>query len=436
MMKRKAIILAVAFILFITSFPSVTTFSTRNNTSGYLKEICNDDSHIIDNPRVPYVKQTTDIYCQEASITMLINYYGFNATIEEILHNLGCGYSLLHIRFIPGISRVPVGGLGYASLPISLDFLASLYNLSFYDYSVWSQPEDILWERYWTKVKKLIKDDIPVLTAVDSCSLTYWKEFFKRHNISENETHNCQHAIVIVGYNDSNGTVCYNDPAVAIFDTEENGTYVFEKEEVFKEAVINAYNGSYYKIWVFKKIPDSLPPSHEERFEKAHKLNIKRLKGDFEAYYGFNLSDLPFFYRLYFSICYRLGIDATKALKKDFQRGIFHRVITVNQYSKYASLNFSYEMIYLEKHNVSQYLLQNVNISPVCKHDGLLLQKESELWKNITLLIKEINKISRNNSLIKTLILAKPLLDEINQLIDKIIEIEDDVINNYVSNPI
>ncbi|KAA0002363.1 MAG: hypothetical protein FE048_03955 [Thermoplasmata archaeon] len=424
-MRRKVLVLAVAFILFTTSFPSVTTSSVKNNVIRCPREIYND-SHIIDNPRVPYVKQTTDVYCGEASITMLINYYGFNATIEEILHNLGYGYSLLHIRFIPGISRIPVGGLGSGSLPSNLDFLASLYNLSFYDYSVRNQPEDILWERYWTKVKKLIKDDIPVLTAVDSCSLTYWKEFFKRHNISENETHNCQHAIVIVGYNDSNGTVCYNDPAVAIFDTEENGTYVFEKKEVFKEAVINAYNGSYCKIWVFKKIPDSLPPSHEERFEKAHKRNIKRLKGDFEAYFGFNLSDLPFFYRLYFSICYRLGIDATKALKKDFQG--FNRIITVNQYSKYALLNDLYEMIYIEKHNASQYLLQNVNISPVCKHDGLLLQKESELWKNITLLIKELNKISRNNSLIKTLILAKPLLDEINQLIDKIIEIENAII--------
>jgi len=426
-MERKAIVLAVAFILFTTSFPSVTTFSTKNNTSRYLKEIYNDDSHIIDNPRVPYVKQTTDIYCQEASITMLINYYGFNATIEEILHNLGCGYSLFHYRFVP-VPRTPIGGLAiYPSTSFDTDFLASLYNLSFHDYSIRNQSEEILWGRYWTKVKELIRNDIPVLTAVDACSLTYWKKFFKRHNISENETHNCQHAIVIVGYNDSNGTVCYNDPAVAIFDTEENGTYIFEKKEVFREAVINAHNGSCL-IWAFKKIPGS-PPSHEERFEKAHKRNVKRLKGEFEAYFGFNLSNLPFFYRLYVFLCFRFGIDAVKTLKKDFQRGIFHRVITVTQYSKYAFLNFSYEMIYLEKHNVSQYLLQNVNISPACKHDGLLLQNESELWKNLTLLIEELNKISRNNNLIKTLILAQPLLDEINQLIDEIIEIEDAIIN-------
>ena len=414
---RKAIVLVIAFILFTTSFPYTTS----------LKET-NDDSHIIDG--VPYVKQTTDIYCEEASITMLINYYGFNATIEEILHNLGCGYSLLHFRFMP-VPRAPGGGLAmYHDLPHDLDFLASLYNLSFHDYSVRNQSENILWERYWTKVKELIRNDVPVLTAVDARLLRYWKEFFRQHNISENETISGSHAIVIVGYNDSNGTVCYNDPGVAIFDTEENATYIFEKKEVFREAVLSAHNGR-CEIWAFEKRPNFHPPSHEERFEKAHQRNIKRLKGDFESYFGVNLYDLPFLKRLYFFICYRLGIDAMKALKKDFLR--FNRIITVNQYIKYDSLNLSYEVIYLEKHNVSQYLLQNVNISPICRHDGLLLQKESNLWRNLTLLIEELSEIGRNNSLLKTLILAQPILNEINQIIDEIIEIENAIINSKIS---
>lgn len=417
LVRRKVFVLGVVSILFI--FHSVTTFSTKNINSRYFKKICNDDSHIIEG--VPYVMQTTDIYCEEASITMLINYYGFNATIEEVLHNLGCGYSLLHYRFMP-IPRMASGGLAlYRDLPLDLDFLASLYNLSFHDYSVKNQPDP--WERYWTKVKMLIKSDIPVLTSVNGCLLTYWKEFY---NLSGNETYNYQHAIVIVGYNDSNGTVCYNDPAVAIFDTEENATYIFEKQEVFREAVLDAHNGS-CEIWVFKKMDNSLPPSHKERFEKAHQRNIKRLKGDFDAYFGVNLSDLPFLKHLYFSVCYRLGINAAKALEKDFLR--FNRIITVNQYIKYDFFNYSYEMIYLEKYNVSQYLLQNIDISPACEHDGLLLQKEAELWKNLTLYIQELNEIGRNNSLLKTLILSQPLLNEINQLIDEVIEIEKAIIS-------
>ena len=433
--EEKLLPLLVVGVLALSGLAS-GGFLSENETRLLKKEKIvgfKDDSHIIDNPRVPYVKQTTDFYCGEASITMLINYYGFNASIEEILHNLGCGYSLLHFRFIPGLDRIPYAGLFiYQTLPIDKPFLASLYNLSFHDYSLTgNQSEDILWERYWTKVKELIRNDIPLLTSVDACLLTYWKN---KLNITDNETHGA-HAIVIVGFNDLNGTVCYNDPATALFDEEKNGTYVFEKQEIFREAVRNAHDVNYYQIWAFKKDSTSPPPSHEERFEKAHERNIKRLEGDFKAYFGVNLSDLPFYYRLLLSVCYPLGINAMKALKKDFQMGIFHRMTTVSQYSKYDPyfLYFAYDMISIEKHNVSQYLLENENISPVCKHNGLLLQEESELWKNLSLLVKELNKIGRNNSLIKTLILSRSLLNEINQIIDNIIEIENTIVNSYDS---
>ena len=426
--RGKAFFVAIFVVLSIVIFPLTNAFSVKNMT--HCTKACNDDSHIIDDPRVPYVKQTTKVYCVEASVTMLINYYGFNATIEEILHDLGCGYSLACYRFIPSVSRVPFGGLViYSSTPSDMSFLAGLFNLSFHDYSVRNQSEDILWEMYWTKVKKLIRNDIPVLTAVDARFLTYWKEFFKRHNISENETLSGSHAIVIVGYNDSNGTVCYNDPGVGVVDTEENGTYIFEKQEIFKKAVMNWRNES-CKIWVFQKTSGFSPPSHMERFEKAHKRNIRRMKGEFEAYFGFNISDLPFLYRVFSTLCLRFGINAIETLEKNFKKSVFHRLITVNQYSKpdFEFLIPTYELIYMEKHNVSQYLLENKGISPVCEHDGLLLENESRLWEKIYVQVKELNEIGRNNSLLKTLVLTWPLLDEISRAIDEIIEIENMII--------
>ena len=82
----------------------------------------------------------------------------------------------------------------------------------------------------------------------------------------------------------------------------------------------------------------------------------------------------------------------------------------------------------MEKHNVSQYLLENKGISPVCEHDGLLLENESRLWEKIYVQVKELNKIGRNNSLLKTLVLTWPLLDEISHAIDEIIEIENMII--------
>ena len=416
-------------MLSFTAIISAIAPSAENNT---ITNSYNDDSHIIKNPRVPYVGQNNDSFCVFASIAMLIGYHGFNTTLQEILHHSGFGYSQLYYG-ISILSRIPMGGSGVGQMSFNMEFLAQLYNLSFHDYTITgNQSPDILWDRYWSRVKNLILTDTPIETSVDPLSLPYYRNKF---NITDNETYG-GHAIVLVGFNESNETVCYNDPGTAIFNEEKNGTYTFVEYEIFREAVENT-GGQKYHIWTFENNSNSQPSSEKERFETAHEQNLRRLRGDLEVYYGYDVepSDLPFPYNLLFTYCYFHGVNASKALKRDLQPGLIHRITTVNIYKNYNKnmdlpVDIFYDSIYIEKHNVSRYLLDNNHLSPVCTHDGVLLQEESHLWRNLSLLVQELNRISENNGLIKTLILSGDLLNEMTIVLEDIIDIEETIIRN------
>ena len=68
---------------------------------------------------------------------------------------------------------------------------------------------------------------------------------------------------------------------------------------------------------------------------------------------------------------------------------------------------------------------------PICIHDAILLDKEAECWKNLTLLTEELNVIVKNNScLMKIFILSKPILDRMVDTIDRIIFLEKAIIND------
>ena len=157
---------------------------------------------------------------------MLINYYGVNTTIEEVLHSSGIGYSFAYIRFLT--TRNPMAGAGVCQFPLNTLSTLSLYGLktdpkSYLDpYIKGSNAiSDENWENYWSNVKGHIAEDAPILTSVDPFSIPYYRE---KLNITNTETHG-GHAIIVIGYNESNQTVCYNDPGPGIWDEEENGSY-------------------------------------------------------------------------------------------------------------------------------------------------------------------------------------------------------------------
>ena len=302
---------------------------TSGNNDNFLSIL--NESHVITDPMVPYVGQGNDSYCMYASTTMQIKYLGFNITLPEILHDLGHGYLHVYFRFLPPF-RTPFGGSGLSSQNFNIELLADGYNITFNDDSFNRDNTNYsLWDDYYIKLKDYIDNDIPVQTHLDPYRLTFWNE---RFNFSNDTVGG--HAVVIVGYNDSNDSICYNDPSAAIFNESENGTYIWEKNEVFKKAVESV--GLIYRIWTFEKPSSAIMPSRLERFQKFHEYNIKRLKGDLEYIYGINVdfSELPLSYRLllyfYYNVLFVSGVNATIALKHSMQTGVIHRVLTVYLY--------------------------------------------------------------------------------------------------------
>jgi hypothetical protein len=388
---------------------------------------CINETHIITDPKVPFVGQGNDSFCVFASTGMQINYLGFNTTLPEILHDVGYGYLRLYISILPGASRLPSGGSGIATMDFSMKFLAEIYNVTFKDFSLIRESEgDSLWDRYYEKIKDLINSDIPIQTSVDPYRLTFWNEHLNFSNDTSGG-----HAVVIVGYNETNKTICYNDPYAAAMNV--SGSYIWEDQEIFKTAVEKM--SGVYKIYVFYKQNYTEKPTRKERFEKVHDLNIQRLQGVFKYYFGIDIdfSDLPLLYRIFLSTCYDFGIHAAEK-QRIHVLGPLQRLRTLSLYKQYETTLLSpyyfYYDVFQQIENVSTYLLEQQNLSPLCLHDGILLKQESTLWEKLVFYFKEIQDINMNNSLVKTLILTNPIFNEVVITIDEIIDIEQQILNN------
>jgi hypothetical protein len=221
-----------------------------------------------------------------------------------------------------------------------------------------------------------------------------------------------------VGFNETNGTVCYNDPAAGIWNDDVNGTYAYISKEIFRDAVQNTI-ATKYLIEIFTNQSNSPPLPKDKRFEMAHERNIQKMKGKLEAYSGLSLPLFP-----------KLGIKAIEAFKKDLRIGITRRMATVFLYgiTDYKQLIEVYLPISIEKYNVSQYLLENEGLSSVCKYDAILLQKESNCWKNMTIFVLELSYIVKNNGFLKSLIKSITITQKMKATLNEIISIEKAII--------
>lgn len=431
-MEIKIITVCIGLILLFTVLPEVIGDSSQNmDKNQFIHNYCGlryfNNTHVIKNPQVPYVGQGNDSFCALASTTMQIKYLGFNITLPEILHDVGYGYLRTYINIIPGVSRLPLGGAGISQMDFSMEFLAEIYNVTFRDFSLIGDPAgDSLWDSYYEKIMEFINSDIPIQTGVDPYRLTYWN---KHLNFSNETTGG--HAVVIVGYNNTNKTICYNDPYAAAMNI--SGSYIWDDQEVFKTAV-EGMNG-YYKIYVFYKQNHIEKPTRKERFEKVHDMNIQRLQGDYKYYFGLDIdfSDLPILYQLYLKTFYNLGIHAAEKQRIHVLSPL-QRLRTLSLYKQYETMMlppyYAYYDVFQQIENVSTYLLEQQNLSPLCLHDGALLKEESIHWKKIVIYFMEIQEVNLNNSLIKTLMLTNPIFDEIIKTIDEIIDIEKEIFNN------
>lgn len=398
--------------------------------------LTHDERHIISG--VPYVAQSADdYYCNYACCTIVFRYYGINVTLPEVLHHSGLGYSLAaRPRIVPTLSDdfpYPIGfphrfrcwcGQETSLGKEDAYFLASLYGLSCeYLYPETVIDESKCWEEYWERLKNYILMDTPICTNVDFTVLPYYVELF---NLSGKGYH-FSHNIVIVGFDEINGVVYYHDPLCAAYTSAEDGMYAEISIDIFRKAVYSVHwciwNGweEGYTTLAFKKIGE--PLSRVRVFELAHERNIRRMKGDPSSYDAQSCTE---------NFCV-FGIDALHALEKDF--GLINFVIRapflilIMKFYPYISLAIqSYEFVIMEKHNVSQFLHENSNLSSICEHDSILLDIEVNYWKEIKSYMAELNE--NLNNILEAMLYAIPLVQHIAKIIDKIIDVEVDIVSS------
>jgi len=418
---RKISAIVVISIIWLSTLLSSFTVSAENAKIPFAFEVAKRyENHIIKD--VPYVSQEAHPYCQFACLAMLVRYYVKYVTLKDILFNTGVGYSSAYFRPLK-LQIFPGTAVAQLSLKDTGLFLGDLYGLS---YKSWRpKSTENQWNQYWSKLKEKITHNIPVLTGVDPLALPWYKE----HYILPNGTHS-GHSIVIVGFNETAGVIYYSDPGPTVFgENEKNCTYVPLSVDTFQDALKNytippGVPAPTYKIETFEKT--SNPMSKEEIFEKAHKKNIQRMKGNyFEiAYLALPLTDY--------------GIKGVNAMKRDLGIGIRHRFATMLLMKFFKNVKFnnskgilktSFYLYFLavEKQNISKYLLENQDFSPLCVWEGNLLAKEARHWKNFTMLNNKLFQAAHNR-FFKTIIESTPIIEKMKKELDEIISIEEKII--------
>lgn len=396
-MKNKIIGLFVCILLITNSIISVCgTENERSTTKSSTFEI--PDGHIILN--VPYVNQGKSLYCIYASITMIFQYYGINTSLLEVCYNSGVGYSLGYKIRYPCLC---IPGALMSQEAADRQFLAEIYGLN---YSYWNVNDN--WQLYWTFVKENISQNIPVTTEILMQNLPYYK------NISGNKAH----TILLVGYNETNNTVCVHDSAATVVNhSMTSGAYIYIPIDSLKKA-LNLFNKKY--LFEIFKLTINQPLTKKEAFELAHSRNIKRMKGDAKAY------DKEFIRSKLGALTHIFGVHVLKYLKHSYNfRNIFFLKIT----DKITKTNFIKELarwsylIHYEKRNMSQYLTENVDLHPTAFFDANMLEIEAHNWLLLNLTFIKLSSISIFR--LPTIIVT---VEEIRNILDVISFIENNII--------
>jgi hypothetical protein len=257
------------------------------------------------------------------------------------------------------------------------------------------------------------------------------------------------HIILIVGFNETNQTICYNDPASPLWGKPSDGYYNWMDVTDFKKAVRKA--DLPYLISTFENTSNS-PLSCEERFEKVHKRNIEKLKGNSSAY---GLSEYEeFFSDLWDDI--KFGVNASKTLKKDFDKGIQNRFKTILIYklkgikgirslimNRLAPrlcnvliipeillelIGNSLKMTKIEKRYTAEYLKENIDINDFIETEAILFEQEAENWSKLASYHSQFKK----RGVFMSFPLALILINKMADVLDNIIAIEEKIINNSI----
>jgi len=438
-MKRKRysalfIVLAVSLISISSGLPlSLLCTSVSAGTISGVPQ-----SYLIEN--VPYVGQKTNFHCAFASQTMIFQYFGINTSLDEVIYSSGNAYSLYYPE--PSKNHLPIGGYLISQLPLDLKFLADIYGLSF---SIWwagngLEIKDEYWNEYWIRIKQNISDNIPISTSVDPFDLPSIRNQFDPTDTFWNKRDG-GHGIVLIGFNETNESICYNDPGAGYFGNPEYGTYDWMNLTDFKRAV-ESTSGTKYLISRFQKIADPQPML--KIIEKSYVRNIEKLKGNESVYDKLYIDNS--------SAC-RFGINASKALKEDYEKGIQNRIKTLVTYKLHGRFGIKFQLtkficsyfpwvfdktffnceirlqnefdrIAIEKRIAADVLLNNSDISNICEYGATLLRQEAENWTKIS----EYYNVFMKKGIFLSLPRALLLMNKMADTMDNIIAIEEAII--------
>lgn len=435
----------VSLFLLFSSFNIVV--NSESNKNDYVKIIKN----------VPYNGQNESFYCNWACFTMVLRYYGINATLNEVLFNQGVGYSLSY--FGSEYFRLPRSGHHISVDPYNYLFLSEIYGLSYtpfkYNYSSIEK-----WSVNWPKIKENVTKNIPVIVFVNELVLlsdymkkkgTYpLKKFItKPANIGI-------HFVLVVGYNETDNTICYNDPSYQIIDKPEIGTYRWTNIETFKLAhdTLPEWYDSQYYFQVLEKVKE--PMTKEQAFIFAHNRNIEKLKGNRSAYfsyirninwtfhskYGINASQLLKTYYEGLEVNTTIKSYKLQSLLKGFIYDLFNPLYKFYSFFNFKEktildmiearmINFFDHIAYDKKYTAEylsdgQYILNDKNLSNICKYEASLFCGEAENW---TKLSKSYNEFLRKGFLISNY-KAVNIINNMDKIMESIIELEDKIISS------
>jgi len=410
-----------------TIFCSSFAGAVINNTS-------DEDCYLIKG--VPYAEIKNGLSCDYATIEMVFRYYGVNISSTEVFYFSGGGYSMgyklpseriidtprrrIPVRFVCN-GDLSVGGLD------DYKFLGSLFGLSF-DVVIPNRvvSHEHMWKEYWNMVKLNIRNNVPVITALDSCAWPLYREWANVTTPISLLPRSCC-LTVVVGYNETDSTICVNDQYIGY----ENGTYRWVKIKDFKLAVSRAYfelRETRYSVYLIKKITEPLPK--DVIYDLVHKRNIERMKGD-ESFY-----DSVFVTKNF----EEFGIDALKSLREEFATKFINQIPAyyfINKIASKISLldpypfsrmkrHFSFEAE--NKHVIAKYLMENANATSYHENDAKLLELEATYWSELTNTTIELKEVLLHHSLVESIKLSKTIIDKITSILDSIIIIDEKII--------
>jgi len=433
MMLKRFLVLFLILIILSSNVSAVSILYDDNSDSNVIHSQAVLEKHIIKD--VPYVEQETNFFCDYACKTMIFNYLGLNTTLDEVLFYSGCAYSLLYPNVFS--KYMPTGGY---LLCQDTDFIASLFGLGSNQWYIITAEHDDCWSEYWPRVKENISAGHPVLTSVDPFSLSSVRKQFDFGSKLWDLIPPGGHGVVIVGFNESNQSVCFNDPSTGCFGNYNDGVYAWMKIDDFKEAVRRT-TAKIHLITTFKKISE--PSEEKQAFNAAHDRNIECLKGNLSAH-SQNIIDSKNVYD------FDLGINSLRRFKNECNQGLLHirrimkaykgrslnqliltnalKIISVfyNMPSSFDEMltQNEFERIAIEKEYVASYLQNNSHISDSCLFDADLFIQEAEKWMELSELYSTfMGKGLRNN-----LYFTKKTLEKITNTLDEIIKLEEKII--------